>query len=88
MDVTKTLDFIPLFKRQPSTRFKMDSPTIRVLFFLGTFMDFELFEGSLCRVVLLSFDFLLLLFVTACKLSSQFCEPEGLDLLFSVKSIV
>ena len=53
-------------------------------------MDFELFEGFLCRVVLLSSNFLLLLllFVIACKLISQVCEPEGLHLLFSVKSIV
>ena len=51
-------------------------------------MDFELLEGSLCRVVLLSFNLLLLLFVIACKLSSRVCEPEGLHLLFSVKSIV
>ena len=32
--------------------------------------------------------FLLLLFAIAFKLSSQVCEPKGLDLLFSVKSIV
>ena len=51
-------------------------------------MDFELLEGSLCRVVLLSFNFLLLLFVIACKLSSRVCEPESLHLLFSVKSKV
>ena len=52
-------------------------------------MDFELLKGSLCRVALLSFNFvLLLLFAIACKLSSRVCEPEGLHLLFSVKSIV
>ena len=66
----------------------MESPTIRV-FFLGTFMDFEFFEGSLCGVVLLSFKFfLLLLFTIAWKLSSRVFEPVGLHLLFSVKSIV
>ena len=47
-------------------------------------MDFEFFEGFLCRVALLSFNFLLLLFSPLL----QVCEPEGLDLLFSVKSLV
>ena len=52
-------------------------------------MDFEFFEGSLCGVVLVSFNFLLLLlFTIAWKLSSRVCEPVGLHLLFSVKSIV
>ena len=78
----------PFAQTQPSTCFKMESPTIK-LFFLGTFMDFGLFEGCLCRVVLLSFNFLLfLLFYIACKLSSRVCEPEGVHLLFSVQSIV
>ena len=39
-------------------------------------------------LVIFQYFFLLLLFAIACKLSSQVCEPEGLDLLFSVKSIV
>ena len=78
INLTETLDFIPLFKRHPST-----------CFFLGIFMGFELFEGFLCRAVLLSFNFfLLLLFAIACKLSSRVCQPEDLHLLFSVKSIV
>ena len=52
-------------------------------------MDFERFEGAIRRMVLLSFNFLLLLlFAIACKLSSRVCEPESLHLLFSVKSIV
>ena len=69
----------PFFiKRQPWTCFKMESPIITV-FFLGAFMDFEFFQGSLCGVVLLSFNFLLLLlFAIACKFSFQVCEPEGL----------
>ena len=78
INLTETLDFIPLFKRHSST-----------CFFLGIFMGFELFEGFLCRAVLLSFNFfLLLLFAIACKLSSRVCQPEDLHLLFSVKSIV
>ena len=56
IDLTQTVDFILLFKQQPSTCFKMESPTIRV-FFLGTFMGLEFFKGSLCGVVL---NFLLL----------------------------
>ena len=55
---------------------------------MGAFMNFKLFEGSLCRAVLLSLNFFLLLFAIACKLSSQVCEPEALHLLFSVKSVV
>ena len=87
IDLTETLDFIILFKCQPSTCFKMESPTMRV-FFLGTCIDFEFFEGSLCGVVSLSLNFLLLLlFAIACKLSSRVYKPEGLDLFF-VKSIV
>ena len=66
----------------------MKSPTIRV-FFLGAFVGFELFKWFFCGVVFLSFNFLLLfLFAIACKLPSRVCEPEGLHLLFSVKSIV
>ena len=88
IDLTETLDFILLFKHQPSTCFKIDSPTIRV-FFLGTFMDFAFLEGSLCGVILISFYLLFLLLLTiAWKLSLWVCEPLGLHLLFSVKSVV
>ena len=55
---------------------------------MAAFMDLKLFEGCLCRAVLLSLNFFLLVFAIACKLSSQVYEPEGLNLLFSVKSIV
>ena len=52
-------------------------------------MGLELFKGYLCRAVFLSFNFLLLLlFAISYKLPSGVCEPEGLHLLFSVKSIV
>lgn len=60
----------------------MESPTIKV-FSLGTFRDFMFFKGPI------PFNFLfLLLFGIACKLSSRFCECEGLNLLFIVKSIL
>ena len=63
-----TVDFILLLKCEPSTCFKMESPTIRFSF-LGIFTDFEFFEGSLCGFVLLSFNFFfLLLFGIARKL--------------------
>ena len=53
-------------------------------------MDSEFYEWFLMWSGLAIFQYflLLLLFAIACKLSSQVCEPEGLDLLFSVKSIV
>ena len=77
IDLTETLDFILLFKRQPATCFKMESPTKRV-FFVGTFMDFELFKGPYVEQSCYFFNFLLLLlFAIACKWSSWDCEPEG-----------
>ena len=61
IDLTETVGFILLFKRQPLTCFRMESLTIRV-FFLGKFMDSEFYEGSLCGVVLLSFN----IFICCC----------------------
>ena len=55
IDLTETVDFIPFFKLQHSTWFKMESPSIRV-FYLAVFMDFEFFKGYLCGVVLLSLN--------------------------------
>ena len=78
INLTETLDFIPLFKRHPST-----------CFFLGIFMGFELFEGFLCRAVLLSFNSCCCCYsLLLANYHPEFVNSEDLHLLFSVKSIV
>ena len=72
IDLTKTLDFTLSFKRQPSTCFKMGTRTVRV-FFLGTFMDFELFEGSLCGVALF---FVVVVVVAVIRYCLQIITPS------------
>ena len=46
-------------------------------------MGFEFFKESLSGVVLVSFNFFVII-IHCCILSARVCEPEGLDLLFSV----
>ena len=51
--------------------------------------DFKFLKVFLCKVILFSLIFLmLLLFSIACKLSSEICGLEGLGSSLSIKSIV
>ena len=75
IDFTKTVDFTLSFKLQPSTCFKMGTRTVRV-FFLGTFMDFELFEGSLGGVALFFFVVVVVAVVAVIRYCLQIITPS------------